>query len=610
MSRLPRSSNAARWLRGGALVLVLVGLGAGAASDGARPAEACGGPDLADLGGLDGPQAILGRMAVSSLLDWDLRARRELRFLYASWVESPRQLDLLWDFSYPDEPAPRTSAPASTFSAADLDAALKSGDAARVHGTAAAILEAWIAKPPVIGASERDLARRAADIVDSGPGGKPGASTALWAIERDIAATIPDGYAQGTKPRLAAAPRAALEAKIDAWVARHPRHPLLEYASLWRVRIRYFAGDGAAAWAELLRLHPQVRMRPRVLAEMRYLLRVGVPPTSAQVDGLSDPALLAGLVDHTTVDEARFARWWALAEAAKGRPAAVNLQERLLFWAAGQAPQSPLPAGFPQAAALPSPLWGKLRALALLAAGRTREAGEQIALIPADDERADLAVCQLLAEGRRAEAAAAETHASARTYILRVLATDAELDALGRSVDAALAREARLERAVRLAATAGFAAGAARIAADDPDRAALWRDLATIASSRDSGAQLELARALVRHDGQIFDSDDRAMYRATSWRWDPAARPAEAAAITRSLERSTERWLALEAYTRWLEANPRHRDARAVLAEADTVYARLTNWAGGEYYFWGKHAPKTRLVARLRTVGRTVRVPR
>jgi len=100
------------------------------------------------------------------------------------------------------------------------------------------------------------------------------------------------------------------------------------------VRVRHFADDHPAAWALLFDLYPETRMRTRVLAEMRYLMLVGTGPTDAQLDALTDPALIAAFAVEGRITEARFARWWPLAEAAARRPAAINLQERLLFWAA------------------------------------------------------------------------------------------------------------------------------------------------------------------------------------------------------------------------------------------------------------------------------------
>lgn len=77
--------------------------------------------------------------------------------------------------------------------------------------------------------------------------------------------------------------------------------------------------------------------------------------------------------------------------------------------------------------------------------------------------------------------------------------------------------------------------------------------------------------------------------------------------IERHLTRSTPRWLALVAYTKWLRANRDHPSARAVLGEADRAYNRLINMGGQDDFFWGKHAATSRDVVALREVGRQIR---
>jgi hypothetical protein len=85
----------------------------------------------------------------------------------------------------------------------------------------------------------------------------------------------------------------------------------------------------------------------------------------------------------------------------------------------------------------------------------------------------------------------------------------------------------------------------------------------------------------------------------------PAGSP-EHARIEDMLMRTTERWIALESYVRWLGRNAEAPSARDVLVEADDAYNRLVNFGGGEY-FWGRWAAKTTAVTDLRRIGATIR---
>ena len=88
----------------------------------------------------------------------------------------------------------------------------------------------------------------------------------------------------------------------------------------------------------------------------------------------------------------------------------------------------------------------------------------------------------------------------------------------------------------------------------------------------------------------------------------PSAKaPAEAPAVERAFTRSSERWLALEAYTRWLGRHSKEARSRDVLAEADAVFNLLVNWGGSDTLFWGRYAKKSNTVADLRRLGKTIR---
>lgn len=598
-----------------------------------RPAEACGGPGYADLGALEPIGAILGRLSWKNDDDFESLQRPELRFLYPFRLETKAALDPLWSFSYPDA-GPAPTQPAMNDA---LDIALRSGNAMAIDRGAGRALAIWLATPPVDGAAQRKDAWRAAEIARVAPhlakspaadvrdffagravpGAPPAAlaartnaeqaASAFEAMDAMFRATIPDGWRDATKNQVSAATWQKLEHAVDAWLARYPAHPLRDYVRLYKERVRYFRGDGDGAWDVLFDVYP--RLRVRALAEMRYLLVRGIEPPKTRLDALTDPALVAAFADESRITPARFTRWWKLAEAHPKRRASTNLEERLLLWAARTAAPGKLPSGFPRTAQDPTPLWGKLRAAALIAAARWPAARAELGGLPDDAERALLAAHYFVARSRPDLAAALpKLGADTRQYLLRVLVDDKALVHLSNGATS-LARQARFERGVRLAAAGKWRAAATLIQHDDPTHAKRWREVAAIAGAHDADASLRLARFLAEHREALFYEQNPDMYRAFSGRYDPKANPVESSAIEIALARSTPRWLALEAYTRWLEQNPRGAIARSVLDEADDAYNRLTNWAGGNYLFWGTYAPHSALAKRLRRAGRAVRAP-
>lgn len=593
------------------------------------PAEACGGPSYADLGALEPVASIVERLAVKSD-DWGYTQREEFRFLYPFWHQNSSRFGPLWRYSYPD--AVGTAKAATTN---PLHAALKTGDAKAVVRAAQREIAAWLTEPPVTGAPHTKQAWRAAELElvlphlsglpaaavrdflsGKSPPGVPApalaaqtrarrAQHAFVALRAMQHTEIPNGWGAAIRRQVSAATWKKLEQAVDAWLSRYPQHPLRDYVRLDKERIRYLSGDGAGAWSVVFDVYP--RLRVRALAEMRYLLQRGVAPPAARLDALKDPALVAAFAGETTITPARFKRWWKLAEAHRQSRASLDLEERLLLWAARTARPGHLPAGFPRTVRRSAPLWGKLRAAALIAAERWPAARVQLSRLPRDPERALLAAHYFVARSRPDLAAAVpRLGENAQQYLLRVLVDSKGLSRLARG-SKPLARAARFEAAVRLASGGSWLAAAARIRHDHPAQAQLWREASTLALSRNPDAKLRLARFFVKHREELFYGQDRALYRAVSGRYEPKRRPAESHAIEVALSRSTPRWLALEQYTRWLEQNPGSPIARSVLTEADDGYNRLTNWAGGNSLFWGTYAPHSALAARLRKIGRTVR---
>lgn len=596
-----------------------------------RPAEACGGPGYADLGALAPMGGILDRMMWKSD-DFDYIQRDELRFLYPFFAEHKRELGALWSFSYVDAAAP-AAAPGTNA----LEQALAAGDAKAAAREARRVVAAWLALPPVVGAGDQPAAWRAAEIATVAPhlaslsatgardffagkavAGAPQAAideqrrarqaeSELRTLEQSVETRIPNGWRDAIQKQVAPQIWSDLEKSVDAWLSRYPKHPLADFVRLYKVRLRYLSGNDAGAWSVLFDVYP--RQRVRALAEMRYLLLRDVRPTSARIDALTDPAFVAGFADDATITPERFTRWWKLAERQHKRAASTNLEERLLYFAARTAKPHQLPAGFPSTTKNPTQLWGKLRAAALISAEEWPAARAELLSLRDDPERALLAVHYFVARGRPDLAVQVpQLSGDTREYLLRVLVDDKALARLGRT-KGALGKAARFEAGVRLASAGKWSLGAKLVARDDRAQAKLWQSAGAIAASHAADRDLRLARFLDQNRETLFYGASPDMYRAISGRYDPQARTRETRSIEVALERSTARWLALEAYTRWLERNPRDPNALSVLTEADDVYNRLTNWAGGDYLFWGTYAKHTPLVARLRKAGRAVRAP-
>jgi len=596
--------------------------------DAPRPALGCGGPYYADLGVMGPVTATVQAMVTPDeyWATWGNAERPELRFLHPFVKERPKEIQPLWDFSH--EGVTQSSGP----SLGGFEQAIRDGDLQRAETEARAVVDAIYAMPPVPAASEGATLARAVDFLELRPrlAGKPRVDVQKWfvgagadpsrlpkslrsarkpsldleAIEADFRAKIPDGYSDVIQKSVKPAVFARFDQRLASWTKQHPQHVLADRARLFRVRVRYFAGDTEGAWQVLFDLYP--RRLPRVLAEMRYLLVQGRPPSAQQLDALTDGPLVAALASQQRITASRFDKWWKLSGTAPRSAWSVSLQERLLLWAV-TGTKGPLPATFPAQADNPTPLWGKLRLAALIRARRLSEARAQLRSLAPDAEQARLGAQYFLARGRADLAAQLPAlDADSRSYLLRVMVSDRGLATTAKSKDAGIARAARFERAVRLVGKRKWKTAAALIARDDPARAKKWERVAELAARHDD---LALARYLARHHGELLYDADTGFYRAASTRFDGLGNAPEAAAIRRSFERSSERWLALEAYVRWLDKHASDRSARDVLAEADGVYNLLVNWAGGDTFLWGRVAQSSPVVAKLRAVGRRIRQP-
>jgi hypothetical protein len=188
------------------------------------------------------------------------------------------------------------------------------------------------------------------------------------------------------------------------------------------------------------------------------------------------------------------------------------------------------------------------------------------------------------------------------------LLDDATVDGLCRSTTPEVRQPACRERAMRLTRQGRWSDAASLVQAVSPAQADLWREAARVASSTDADHDLAWARFLDAHSGGFLFGLANGPYRGVSMREAslPAGSP-EKKRIREMLMRSTERWLALEAYTRWLTNHAGAPNARDVLGEADQDYNRLINWGGGTAFFFGQNAPRTETVQELQRVGAAIR---
>ncbi len=620
-----------------------------------RPSPACGGPDMGDFAALAPVDDTLGSILTHDEeglgIGWGGQGQRpEFRFLYPAWKAHPRELDGFWHFAYDGDDSMTLPAPPS----APLEAALARGDMGEAARRAAAIIDGLYGLPPAAAAPYAPLLWRAVEVIEvepamhgmprdavahffgptpavangaialqaalaarqahgahgplPPPAGNPReASLAYWTFQDHLRTRIPNGWSEGVGPAVPARTWADLQAEADGWIARHPAHPLADMARLAKIRIFYFAGDFDGAWDQALSLYP--RRRVRALAEMRYLLVEGHAPNPAFVAKLTDPELEAALMLQDGFDASRWSGLWRASEAMPVGDVRVNLQERLLAWQAANAKPGALPASFPDRPSQPSTLWGKLRAIALLRGGALDRAVDQLVMLPVEPER-DLLLAQVDLQAGRPDRAVERPQLSgdARTYLLGARLDDATVTRLCQSSVPAARTAACFELALRTARAGRWNDAIPFVRIGMPPRAALWEQAARLATAPSANRDLVLARFFSSHPGEVVSIGDNGPYRGISEIEEklPASSP-ERARVQAMLMRTTERWLALESYVRWLGQNLQSPSARHVLDEADDAYNHLVNLGGAEDYFWGRAAPKTTTVAELRRIGAMIR---
>jgi hypothetical protein len=438
---------------------------------------------------------------------------------------------------------------------------------------------------------------------------------------------IPNGWAGTIKDSVPPSRWVELESVHDEWLRQFANHPLADYVRLSKVRLFYFKGDDARAWAELLAIYP--RHRERVLGEMRYLVQ-----QSAMPDSLDDPRLpwelRTALLPHVSVTPAQWTSYWRASELHQHEPWAIALQERLLWKAIDLAERSrALPLAFPARPRAPTQLWAKLRLLGLLQAGDIPGA-----LAQADstaDSVADVRPIRVRLHlmqrdwGRALGQAPAGDPSTA--YLVRVLSPATVLDSLAASPSSPFVADARLTIAAGLAARGDWARAGTFVPRTDSDRTRLWARAAVLAADTSRAGQLAFARWMRDRRGRLFFGESTFWLRGLNWRrgaltpgtsgrtttpmldprlpWTAAE---ERDRIATHLRSTTELYYSLRVYAQWLDgATGRTPGLAAVVREADQVYNRLVSWDGGNSPFWSEYLTSSPEARSIRGAGALLR---
>ncbi len=413
---------------------------------------------------------------------------------------------------------------------------------------------------------------------------------------------IPNGWLDDIRKAAPPALWDRLQAEHDRWLHDFPASPIADLVRFNRLRLYRLSGHLAPAWPLLLSYYPD-RRRDRVIHELRFFTPDSAALATPRFDG---PLRAAYFVPPA--DDPGWCAAWRDAESNRPSEWAVNIEERLLYQMAYRAVEQPLkrplvlPPCFPARADTLSPVWARLRSLALLAADQKAAARAQLALLPAGPDVAPLRA--RFALERRDWVTAALTPAldsSTVRYLVRVLAPDSALVRLSVRGPRWIRREAALTRAIGRAARSDWAGGAALLAPVDSSRAALWREAGRLHADSTFDGTVRWARFLVRQRGRLMFPVDGDWYRTVA---SELPRPADSTPalqargqnpfvpdqtdrIRRHLVQSTERFLALEAYVRAIDRAPAGAPGlAAAVREADRVYRSLIDWRHASTTFW------------------------
>ncbi|MEW6531606.1 MAG: hypothetical protein AB1473_12265 [Thermodesulfobacteriota bacterium] len=451
------------------------------------------------------------------------------------------------------------------------------------------------------------------------------------ALRNEFAQKVPDGWQFEIQQKVSEETWRELEGSVDRWLNDYPQHPLADLVLLWKTRIFYFKGDVDGAWQQLLSVYP--RRLPRVLYDIRYLLahdlRSRHPPENntyihRSFQTTNDPLLFSALLTTLHMGPEQWDRWWKVSEENFNQPWAVNLQERLL----AEVPRlGELPSLFPKEPGNPSQLWGQLRVVALMKAGKWEDAEKQIFSLPPNEEQALLAATFHLRRGQPLLAAQVpNVPRLIRLYLVRVIFNDEELRNLKtQAKNTMLAEETIYEQGVRLTERAKWAEAARLISAVDPARSKLWEEVARLKMDNSDHALLRLARFFRDHRGELFYDRTELWHptvRGRYWHllWNkrrptgrtekqvlPWSTDRELTGIERHFLGNAEWWLALQTYVDWLTTAAPSPQMREVVKEADFCYNRLISPGFWNSAFWSQYLSGHPVVERFRKEGKRAR---
>lgn len=408
-----------------------------------------------------------------------------------------------------------------------------------------------------------------------------------------------------------------LETMIDDWLRQFPNHPLADLVQLMKVRLYYFKLDYKAAFSVLLKMYP--KHLPRVLAEMRHIGEGG----SEQIvnDETVDPILRTALLPVVGVTPEQWDKLWLLSEVNRNQAWAINLQERLLYLAVreGDFPHRSVVFSslkkFPDRPDNPTQLWGELRLLVLLENEQWDKAWSEAASLPEDETVAILKARYYIIHGNAWEAVKLKKLPwYSKRYLIDVLLSIGDLKKILPEEEKKAEYEVILTIAIHQAYAGDWDTAANMIKKVDLEKAKLWKQCAELYRNNSQDGLLQWARFLNENDGMIFYGNDIAWYRSLNYRNDSINRSAsyirkewtveyEKSAIECHLLNSTELWLALQTYIKYLSKASPSPQACEVLKEADLCYNKLINYDSNNSQFWSNYFKDNQFIAQLRSDG-------
>lgn len=535
-----------------------------------EPANACGGPDVTDVGEVIAPaRRVVDDLLVEDFEGYDLDDFRMLKPFELAGRDPKGAFATALALTAEWQPN-EVSVP--KLDLAPWLAAVSAGKLAQAKQAATQLVESVLDLPAPLGAANAEALQRAVEFLELAPGlgGIDARVLTQFFVQRErgpeaLPKLLADAQAVRDTPReqlpqlLAAQPkhpRAAslelvrlgeavhhdlpagwpgqieapaavwdgLERGYDAWIKAHPAHPLKDLASLSKLRVIFLRGDGKRAWDLLLGMYPRHMLR--VVWEMRHLLQAEMKPAQLDLTRLQDGVLVTGLLrESLELSPAQWAQLWKRSEAEKNAGVSINLQERLFVQAIRLGAAGKPPSELPNTPQLRSQRWAELHTAALLAARRNDEALAQARQLPQSDKDHVAAALTTQAYLRQCDfvhAADSAQHLGAERlrYLLEVLADEPGLRALMQR-GGALAAQATHALALRVLGDGQWQAAAEvwQGAASESREAKAWREAARLAADTSVAGHLALAKWLLGSSGaRIYPDSERGYSRGMKLR--------------------------------------------------------------------------------------------